>query len=441
MIAIDSGTEFLLENEKLQKSKFIVGKPIYVWVADKSEIEDGALVQLIDASNHPCLFHHASAMPDVHQGYGLPIGGVVAFHDGVSPYCVGKDKGCGMHFVLLSHPWEEITREQIVEIRRRVREMVPMGPAKAHDEPQEWKGFNDYLNGVKVVKEGGWFSMKKWNWFKRCLGTLGGGNHFIEIQAASTGGTGLMIHSGSRNVGETFCTFHHAIAVEHNLRWKTQLPTDRLAFLPTGTELCDDYLRDMEFALAYARENRRRMMDATLVAVESVLGSIKVEMREDVHHNYASLEHHLGKNVWVHRKGATSARKGELGIIPGSQGSASYIVRGKGNPLSFTSCPHGAGRAFGRKDACRSLDAETETKRMEGVVHDSWDTTVIKIDGEQKVVPDLGEATGAYKDISVVMQNATDLCDVEIELRPLGNLKGKDTEFNKRLKKKVKELE
>lgn len=416
-IKYDAGEEIVLT--KLGK-KYTTGKPILIW---SGEIEDGALEQLIWASNHPCLFHHAAAMPDVHQGYGLPIGGVVAFHDGVSPYCVGKDKGCGMHAIQTNIKWEFVTREQIIQLRRAIRAVVPMGGGKVHDKPQDWIGFDKYLD---------YFTVKSWRWVRRSLGTLGGGNHFIEIQAGSDGYLWIMIHSGSRKLGDTLCSHHHNIALEHNTRWHTKLPTPYMAFLPTGTTLCDNYIHDMNFALDFAKENRSRMMAAVVKVAQEIIPELRVEVGLDIHHNYAALENHMGKNVWVHRKGATSAKKGEFGIIPGSQGSSSYIVKGLGNPMSFMSCPHGAGRAFGRMDACRNLDPEKEAKLMEGIVYDSPKDTVVKVDGEKTIRKDLAESVGAYKDISVVMKNASDLVEIEVELRPLGNIKGDDDTFKKR---------
>jgi len=413
------------EDQKVEVERTVV-KPIFVWA---DEIEDGALEQLLDAAAHPCLFHHVAAMPDVHQGYGLPIGGVVAFEGAVSPYCVGKDKGCGMYAIQTNILWEKVTRDEIIKLRRLIRKAVPMGPGVAHKEPQEWDGFDKYLvqftAGGEFAKDmPEWFTDKGWAWIRRTLGTLGGGNHFIEIQAGSDGYLWIMIHSGSRKLGDTLCGHHHAIAVKKCKQWRVALPTDRLAFLPTDTPEAKDYLRDLEFALAFAKENRLRMAAECIKAMIEVFGVVGVLKRLDVHHNYAALEHHIGRDVWVHRKGATSAKKDEYGIIPGDMGSPSYIVRGKGNLMAFMSCPHGAGRAFGIKAACRTLDADEEAAKMDGIVYDTPGTTVIKVKGEKMEVPNLGESVGAYKDIATVMKNAETLCDIEVELRPLGNIKG-----------------
>jgi len=433
MIRIEEGQTVVLESLGL---KYIAGKPIWIF---SDHIEDGALEQLLWASNHPFIFNHASAMPDVHQGYGLPIGGVVAFINGVSPYCVGKDIGCGMYALRTSLKWEDVTDEQIIALRREIRKLVPMGGGVAHKEPQEWGEFRNFLDPKNIVGNSlpGWWNPKGWNWIRRTLGTLGGGNHFIEIQKGSDGYLWFMIHSGSRKIGDTICDYYHKLALDHNTRWRTPLPVPYMATLPTQTPLCDSYLRDMSFALAFAKENRSRMMSNVVKAAKLVLGDFKVEWSHDIHHNYAALENHLGRNVWVHRKGATSAKKGEWGIIPGSQGSFSYIVTGKGETMSFMSCPHGAGRAFGRKDACRRLNPEAEAHKMKGVIYDTPKDTVVKIDGEKVVRKDLAESVGAYKDISVVMMNAEPLAKIEIELSPWGNLKGDDDKFRKRQLKKL----
>jgi tRNA-splicing ligase RtcB len=248
------------------------------------------------------------------------------------------------------------------------------------------------------------------------VGTLGGGNHFIELQAGSDGSAYVMIHSGSRNVGFRVADHYNKLAKGLNDRWRVSVPAEwDLAFLPLDTDEGAAYVSEMTACVEFARLNRSAMMDAVLRAVSEAWDVEVVDTeRLDIAHNYAALEHHSGKNVMVHRKGATRAREGELGIIPGSQGTRSYIVRGKGNPLSYMSCSHGAGRAMGRKDAERRLDLADEQRKLDeaGVLH------AVRGKG------DLDEAPGAYKDISVVMAAQTDLVDVVTELRPLAVVKG-----------------
>jgi len=243
-----------------------------------------------------------------------------------------------------------------------------------------------------------------------------------------------MLHSGSRNLGSVICDHHHGVALDLCKRWKIALPAEHLAFLPVDTDEGKAYIHDMNLALDFARENRARMMDEVKCKINDIFGHFKILSELDVHHNYARLENHLGRNVWVHRKGATSAKKDELGIIPGSQGHPSYIVRGLGNLMSFMSCSHGAGRLFGRNEASKRLDPEVEAKKMEGIIADSFGTVELKQDGEHRAFADLSEAPGAYKDIQVVMNNQKDLVGVEVELMPIANLKGKENAFRKKRK-------
>jgi tRNA-splicing ligase RtcB len=222
-----------------------------------------------------------------------------------------------------------------------------------------------------------------------------------------------MLHSGSRNFGLKIARVYHEKAKKLCMRWYSNIPDPDLSFLPTETQEAEEYFNAMEFALAFAEENRRVMMKEIMVAVEKCFPLVQFKQHIDVHHNYARWENHYGQNVIVHRKGAISARAGELGIVPGSQGTKSYIVRGLGNPESFMSCSHGAGRRMGRKQAQRELSLEDEKRKLDeqGIIH------------AIRSVEDLDEAAGAYKDISVVMENQADLVEVLVELSPLAVIK------------------
>ncbi len=255
--------------------------------------------------------------------------------------------------------------------------------------------------------------------YKRALnqiGTLGGGNHFIEIQKSNNDDIWIMVHSGSRNIGLKVADNYNRVAKKLNERWHTQVEKKwDLAFLPIETQEANDYFNEMQYCVDFALANRKLMMET----IKSVFSEITGSSYEDnsfvnIAHNYAAWENHFGSNVIVHRKGATSARKGEPGIIPGSQGTKSYIVRGKGNPESFNSCSHGAGRVLGRKQAQRTLDLELEKNRLEeqGIIHSI------------RRQSDLDEAPSAYKDITVVMDNQSDLVDIIVELSPLAVVKG-----------------
>jgi tRNA-splicing ligase RtcB len=364
------------------------------------------------------IFHHVALMPDCHVGYGMPIGGVIAVRDAVIPNAVGVDIGCGMGAVRTSLVTEEIDKEQLREVITRVKATVPCGEGRAHRKAQSWDVLAEALESCRGK---GWFSEHVRDLAVRNLGTLGGGNHFIEIQAGDDGRVWLMIHSGSRHLGNVIARHHHQAALKLNRRWHTALPSEDLAFLPASGDEGRSYIDDMKLALRYAEENRRRILDSFMAAVQTAFPQVGFDSQVNIHHNYASLESHFNTNVWVHRKGATSARAGEAGIIPGSMGTPSYIVKGKGNPESFMSCSHGAGRVMGRNEASRSLTPEVCDEAMEGIVFDRWK----KIHrGREKGRYDLGEAPPAYKIIDDVIAAELDLIQPMVKLRPLAVVKG-----------------
>jgi tRNA-splicing ligase RtcB (3'-phosphate/5'-hydroxy nucleic acid ligase) len=389
--------------------------PIKSWCA---EVDAQAIDQAANLACHPVIFHHVALMPDCHVGYGMPIGGVIAGRDAVIPNAVGVDIGCGMGAVRTSLAASDVSRQQLRDVVTLVKEMVPCGEGQAHKQAPEWDLLEEHLAGCL---DRGWFSDHVKDLARRNLGTLGGGNHFIEIQAGDDGRVWLMIHSGSRHLGNVIARFHHQVAQSLNQRWHAQLPSDDLAFLPTKTDEGQQYIEDMNLALNYAKENRRRILERFMVAVTDTFVDVSFETPVNIHHNYAALENHFGVNVWVHRKGATAAREGEAGIIPGSMGTPSYIVEGLGNQDAFMSCSHGAGRVMGRKEASRKLTPESCDQAMEGVVYDRWN----KIRrGKDKGMFDLGEAPQAYKDIDTVIQAELDLIRTVVKLRPLAVVKG-----------------
>jgi tRNA-splicing ligase RtcB (3'-phosphate/5'-hydroxy nucleic acid ligase) len=384
--------------------------PVKSWC---EEVEDGAMAQVDALAEHPALDFHVALMPDCHQGYGMPIGGVVASQKAVIPNAVGVDIGCGMRALHLPIGVDEVTTDMLGEWTALVRLKVPVGFSSL-ESPATWEGFDHLPPGTVAYKHKQKASTQ--------LGTLGGGNHFIEVQADEDGGLWLMVHSGSRNVGLQIAKVYNDMAREQCARWHSQIPNDDLAFLPMkGPGGGEDYWREMQWALAYAKENRRRIMlqaaYAAALAFRATIDMDECGLGQDVHHNYAAIENHFGKNVVIHRKGATSARDGQPGIIPGSMGTASYIVRGKGEPQSFTSCSHGAGRVMGRKDASRRLTAEEVAEAMEGVVFSGYGK-------DRKGNPDYGEAPQAYKDIDAVMEAQSDLVEIVHRLRPLAVVKG-----------------
>ena len=334
--------------------------PVKSWCKD---LEDGAMAQAADLARHPVVFQHVALMPDCHQGYGMPIGGVIACKNAVIPNAVGVDIGCGMGAVRTSVDVSDTTRELLRDVVNRVKEAVSCGEGKAHKKAQSWEGFNEDIDSYRDRK---WFSSHVHDLASRNLGTLGGGNHFIEIQAGDDAHVWLMIHSGSRHLGNVIARFYNERAIELNRKWHSPIPNKDLAFLPVNTVEGQDYIKDMNFALAYAKENRRRIMDNFMAAFQDVFQDAEFGKQVNIHHNYAAQENHFKQNVWIHRKGATSAKRDETGIIPGSMGTPSYIVKGRGNAESFMSCSHGAGRVMGRMQATRSLIPEECDRAMGG---------------------------------------------------------------------------
>lgn len=363
--------------------------------------EEGAIEQARHLAELPFIHQWVALMPDTHQGYGMPIGGVLPTKDVIIPNAVGVDIGCGMCAVKTS--LTELDKEVLKKIMGTIRETVPVG-FKMHEQNQGLEILLEHTDVITPLLEKA----------GKQVGTLGGGNHFIEIQKGSDGFIWIMIHSGSRNLGKTVADHYNKLAIELNKKWWSLIPEEwELAFLPVDSQEGKDYIKDMNYCIDFAFKNRRLMLDYIQKAFTENL-EVSFEKEINIAHNYARIEHHMGKDVWVHRKGATSARLDEIGIIPGSQGTKSYIVKGKGNIMSFQSCSHGSGRRMGRKQAERELNLEEEVKRLNdlGVIH------------SVRGLKELDEAPGAYKDIQVVMSEQTDLVDIIVELSPLAVIKG-----------------
>ncbi len=379
--------------------------PIKMWVSD---IEENALAQARNLANLPFIFKHVALMPDCHSGYGMPIGGVIATKGVVIPNAVGVDIGCGMCAVKTS--LNEINTEVLKTIMSGIRELVPLG-----FDHQKQSQDEILMPSLQKVPEHG-IVHRQYTAAKKQIGTLGGGNHFIEIQKGSDGHVWIMIHSGSRNIGLKVAEHYNKLAIHLNERWHSSVDKKHdLAFLPMETQEAKDYFAEMQYCVDFAFANRLLMMERIKSAFLSVIGETFSALEFiNIAHNYARWESHFGTNVIVHRKGATSAREGEVGIIPGSQGTKSYIVQGKGNTESFQSCSHGAGRTMGRKQAQRVLLLEEEIEKLnsKGIVHSIRNTR------------DLDEAPGAYKNIDVVMENQADLVNIMVELSPLAVIKG-----------------
>lgn len=377
-------------------------KPIKLWLDD---LEDGALEQAKNLANLPFAFKHIAIMPDSHQGYGMPIGSILATKKAIVPNAVGVDIGCGM-CSMRTH-LTDISKDNLKETLKIARQLIPVG-FSWHEEAQEVDLMPDIEADLPLVKRAYQKGLKQ-------IGTLGGGNHFVEIQKGSDGYIWLMIHSGSRALGYSVADHYNKLAIRLNERYHSIVNKKiDLAFLPLETSEAKLYWEEMNYCIAYALANRKLMMARLLEALTTVMGSFGYEDIINKPHNFAAWEEHFGEHVIVHRKGATRAFKGEWGMIPGSQGTNSYIVKGLGNQESFMSCSHGAGRKLGRKQAIRTLNIKEEVRHLNkmGVVHAVRHAT------------DLDEAPSAYKDIDVVMANQTDLAEIAIRLQPLAVMKG-----------------
>jgi tRNA-splicing ligase RtcB len=380
--------------------------PIKMWL---DEPEDGAIQQALHLANLPFAFRQICLMPDTHQGYGMPIGGVLATNNVIVPNAVGVDIGCGMCAIKTNIEVDGLEHTQLTQIMAGVRETIPLGfdhHAERQDESLMPQGFN--IDELVIVKRQYLAALKQ-------IGTLGGGNHFIEIQRDGEGFLWIMVHSGSRNFGLQVAEYYNKKAKKLNEMYYSSVnPKADLAFLPFETDEAHVYYKEMQYCTTFALANRKLMMDRIQQVVSAIFSDVVYEPIINIAHNYAAWEKHFDTKVIVHRKGATSAKLGETGIIPGSQGTKSYIVEGLGNPESFMSCSHGAGRMMSRTAAKKNLDIEAEKRKLDelGIIHSIRSKS------------DLEEASSAYKDISQVMAFQSDLVAIKVELSPLAVIKG-----------------
>ena len=387
-------------------------KPVKVWT---DELDARSRMQLVNLSKLPFIHRHVAAMPDVHTGIGATIGSVIATDRAIIPAAVGVDIGCGMAAARTSLRAEQIDERALKKVFDQISRDVPVGRSQHRDERalnEAAAPFAAPLTAMtekhpQLLKAFGRFS----NWVNQ-IGTLGGGNHFIEVCLDESDRVWVMLHSGSRGIGNAIGHYFIELARRDMERWMIQLPDRDLAYLPEGSEHFDDYVAALSWAQAYARENREQMMALVLAALARHLPAFSVtEAVVNCHHNYVEREHHFGSNVWVTRKGAIRAREGDLGIIPGSMGARSYIVRGKGNPESFCSCAHGAGRRMSRTAAEKQFTPADLAAQTWGVIC-------------RKDKGVLDEIPGAYKDIDQVMANQADLVEVVHTLKQVVCVKG-----------------
>ena len=386
--------------------------PVKIWTDD---VDEKSKQQLANIASLPFIHHHVAAMPDVHLGIGATIGSVIATHKAIIPAAVGVDIGCGMVACRLSITGNDLDEKSLRKVFGQISRDVPVGRAQHQDDRalvDAAKPFEPRLDAMtnkhpQLLKAFGKFS----KWVNQ-MGTLGGGNHFIEVCLDESNQVWVMLHSGSRGIGNALAGYFIELARQDMERWMIHLPDRDLAYFPEGTEHFGDYVEAVTWAQEYAMQNRREMVDLVLAALKRHLPAFDVTSEVvNCHHNYVAVEHHYGANVWVTRKGAIRAREGDLGIIPGSMGARSYIVRGKGNPESFTSCAHGAGRKMSRTAAAKQFSAADLVRQTEGVIC-----------RKDKGVVD--EIPGAYKDIDTVMANQADLVDAMHTLKQVVCVKG-----------------
>jgi tRNA-splicing ligase RtcB len=377
------------------------------------EIAPAARQQLVNLSRLPIVHHHVAAMPDVHLGIGATVGSVIPTKRAIIPAAVGVDIGCGMMATRLSLTANELEESSLKKVFAQIGRDVPVGFGQ-HDDAvsSAVKSFQKGLRRILDQHAGIQKRIGKRSDWTRQLGTLGGGNHFIEVCLDEESRVWAMLHSGSRGIGNAIGSYFIELAKKDSLRNNVHLPDADLAYFAEGAQHFDDYVEAVGWAQDYARANREEMMDLVLEAMRRHLPSFEVTGGAvNCHHNYVEREKHFGERVWLTRKGAIRARAGELGIIPGSMGTRSYIVRGKGSADSFHSCAHGAGRAMSRNAAQKRFNLHDLIQQTEGVVC-----------RKDKGVID--EIPGAYKNIDEVMANQSDLVDVVHTLKQVLCVKG-----------------
>lgn len=385
--------------------------PVKIWTND---IEIEAEEQLKRLAQLPFIHRHIAVMPDVHAGKGSTIGTVIATKGAIIPAAVGVDIGCGMSAIKLPFKVDMII-DKLQELRHQIERSVPVGFNKHREANEE---ANHYINSTSCKLTA--FHTDKERILLNSslqLGTLGGGNHFIEVCGDTEGGAWIMLHSGSRNIGKMIADYHINGAKGLMKKYFIDLPDPDLAYLVQNTTEFNAYINDMNWAQDYAAFNRGLMKKSILRQISKMFfDDFDIEryndcIQVDCHHNYTQIENHFGSNVFVTRKGAVSAREGELGIIPGSMGAKSFIVRGLGNPDSFCSCSHGAGRRMSRTKARATFNQEDLIKQTENV-ECRKDTAIID------------EIPSAYKNIDEVMDNQSDLVTIEYTLKQLICVKG-----------------
>ena len=386
--------------------------PVMVYTG---EIEAQARQQLVNVSQLPIVHHHVAAMPDVHTGIGATVGSVIATHRAIIPAAVGVDIGCGMIATRTSLTAGELDEPTLRRVFDQISRDVPVGRDQHKEARMLTHAAKPFERSLQRILDKHPPLEKRFprtqNWACQ-MGTLGGGNHFIEICLDEAGAVWAMLHSGSRGVGNAIGTYFIELARRDAERRQLRLPDRDLAYFEEGAAHFDDYVEAVGWAQGYAAANRHAMTDLVLAALRRHLPPFQVtSVAVNCHHNYVEREHHYGKDVWVTRKGAIRARQGDMGIIPGSMGARSYIVRGKGSAESFQSSAHGAGRRMSRTQAQKTFTPRDLAEQTQGVICRK-DRGVID------------EIPGAYKSIDEVMENQRDLVETVHTLKQVICVKG-----------------
>ena len=386
--------------------------PVKIWTDD---VDERSKEQLSNIANLPFVYHHVAAMPDVHLGIGATIGSVIATHKAIIPAAVGVDIGCGMVAARLSLTANDLDEISLKKVFNQITRDVPVGRGQHTDERILVSAAKPFEPGLKSLTDRHPALLRAFGKFSKWtnqMGTLGGGNHFIEVCLDESGHVWIMLHSGSRGIGNAIADYFIELARKDMEQLMIQLPDRDLAYFPEGSEYFADYVEAVHWAQEYAMANRQAMLNLVLAALARHLPPFAVTTEAvNCHHNYVAKEHHFDAEVWVTRKGAIRAREGDLGIVPGSMGARSFIVRGKGNPESFCSSAHGAGRQMSRTAARAKFTESDLSLQTEGVVC-----------RKDKGVVD--EIPGAYKDIDDVMANQSDLTEILHTLKQVVCVKG-----------------
>lgn len=380
---------------------------LYNWA---SILDDQTREQAIKTSKMPFIFPHMSIMPDAHLGKGATVGSVIPTLGAIIPAAVGVDIGCGMIAVRTQFINGDLPVD-LKPLREAIEKAIPLSAGNYNTRLTD--SALDKIMDLNKLATASMFNPSNYasNWEFQ-LGTLGSGNHFIEVSLDEEDRVWLFLHSGSRGIGNKIAQHHIKVAQDLAKRWWIDLPDPDLAYLVEGTSEFWEYIRQLRWAQHFAKLNREEMMDRVTACFEEFIGEDVIpEMAVNCHHNYTEKEKHYGKDVWLSRKGAIDASEGVLGLVPGSMGTRSYVVEGLGNRLSLNSSPHGAGREYSRTAARKQFSQEELEAAMVGI---EWSHSKEFID----------EIPGAYKDIDVVMEDAKDLIKVRHTLRQILNVKG-----------------